>query len=593
MDLMGDVINWMRNASAEQRNWAIETLWGVRSLTGLGAVVKEGTTNIHEYAEAIRTSRDAVNQLVRTQMEGFINQLGTTSMRLHDLARTFGGVLAPEILYANKLFGALVEWMIRFASEHVVFMKAIMFGAAAFVGFAAAITAASIALITFYSSVFALALSLAAPLAIILAIPVALYTLRVAWVKDWGGMRDIVNSFGRSFIDGLNQMFTIFRTESIYLVDGWNMTWADMRNIVHEATNNIMQLFAAGMRRLQGYATRFFIWFQVQWELLPDLVQINLRKLNGYYKDNEEQRIADTMNYMLKKWKLEESVAESIKDMWGETYRDIVDIYGTDYIDKMIENLGELPDAFRSVWKDMVDVAKQDIALIIEAFKEKFPELVAVFDEIEAEIESMLDLLREGEKSFLSWFERGISGLRAFVQEAEKNFDALNESFTGLSSDMGSAFETLFTDILYRNLKKAKDYFEAFGRAVIQTMMKIAAEATTLALFRGALNVFTVFAGAAGGGGAGAGAGAGAGGGLGTTDWSVPTTTGPVAKMGNVLPGPDKEGSEITLITVLDSKVIARQMAEKVGQNVIIQTITEEIYRGGALTRVIKAGART
>ncbi len=88
------------------------------------------------------------------------------------------------------------------------------------------------------------------------------------------------------------------------------------------------------------------------------------------------------------------------------------------------------------------------------------------------------------------WYQTRKKELEEQEQKASvKTFDAMEEMAVGAYKNITSSFETFFVDVFHGQLKKAGDYFVAFGEMMIQTIAQVIAKVivmrTVMAFFPG------------------------------------------------------------------------------------------------------------
>jgi len=625
IEYMSDIIDYTSQATDKTHNWAIETLFGTRALTGMSAITRIGSEGLRAFSEEIRTNTTAVDQLVRKQMEGYNEQLGITIQRIKDLARLLGRSLAPRLLKIYSMFRVGLDILIEYTEAHMDLARKAMTGVLAFgllmtaaIGALGAIFAFKIVIVGWIavmkvavSGVLALAAALNTAMLSSL-LPVAaviggLYLMRVAWAKNWGGMRDTLNEFGRGFTDSTNQTQTVFREGLQRMREDWNWSWRQMGIGFRIVLNELMAQFSAMFVVLGNITATYFAALMINVKALFKQIELlqsaTWKAFAGDWVGVYEDIIASG-NVWVEAFTIS---TDAIEIIWEDALAEMSKKFETDYVSKIVELNDSIPGIIGSTWEDIKEIAKQDFALladlseeaweaiknavvqkvndIIASLRAKFPEFAAAMGEFQKVMSAAFaaDDEEKKERKLPGWIET----TRQYLQESVDEFKIMPDVIEDVSSEMNSNIKTFFVDALHGNLKKSEDYFRAWGESVLSIVVNVMTKLAEHFLFLGALKII---------------------GSIGSMGASVadPATV-PSGQTGipfvsheglyrlhegesvkSKADTAEKETPEITMVNMVTSEAIATSMMDQMPQDVIVNTIASNIAGGGIIRRAME-----
>jgi len=117
-DIMVETMEAIENVTESQRKHAIATVFGVRAITGIQAILSIGAEKYREYNRAMKESAGATQDVVNKQMKAFLEQVGTLNQEIARLARHLGKTLAPAVRNITDLLKPMVEGFTKWVDAH-------------------------------------------------------------------------------------------------------------------------------------------------------------------------------------------------------------------------------------------------------------------------------------------------------------------------------------------------------------------------------------------------------------------------------------------------------------------------------------------
>ena len=315
----------------------------------------------------------------------------------------------------------------------------------------------------------------------IIAIVAAVYMLRVAWLNNFGGMRDIIVNFANDVELVWNWLVNdVFKPAYEYIINEWNVMWPKMK----VKTGEFLQHIVALARAIKT------MWTDPWLDLGSVLSRFDSeveKELNIIYAKQEEYR------------KKTESNTKHLASAYGDASISIRTSLGdaAEYSggiwDKTIE---QIKKDFESL-KSLIAGAKLELG---EKFEATFPGLTADFEALEKMLGRIKDALKmdkaKANEIAASWNDL-----------LDKMEIEITQRFAQASIN---AVSDIFFDGMTTGFKNLKEVAADFGRAMLRIISDVLAK---LAVYKLAETMgWTSWLGIIGGLGAGGGGGAGAGG---------------------------------------------------------------------------------
>ena len=178
INIMGQISDKLKGATAEYKNMVFETLFGRRAISGQIVLFNYGSTALRKYANEIKNAGGATERVAGKQMMAFTEVLGQLWREMQRVAIVVGDTLAPAV---ERLGNAVRERLAGFR-KYVSINKEVV---ASTLKWTAAISASLVLgapLLLFVTTLavqmVALAGVIANPFVILIA---TLYTLRAVW----------------------------------------------------------------------------------------------------------------------------------------------------------------------------------------------------------------------------------------------------------------------------------------------------------------------------------------------------------------------------------------------------------------------------
>lgn len=418
IQIVGELSDQLRGASAEYKNIVFEILFGRRAIAGQIKIFEYGSVALAQYARELANAGGTMDEVVEKQMKAFLHQIGRIRRQVQVATRSIGQMLVPAIQNLGDYIQPRLKDFDDWVNLNTKLITSIMKIGAVVAGLTAVLAPLMLIMPGIIATFTSLVHILVSPIGLFV---VVLYTLRTIWGKSLKEMSD--NAKGVFEVIG----------------DNWN---------------NLMDAITGTFGGAFDYIISSFIY-------LSKVASASMNVIaNAMLAASPFTSIFERPGYMAAAKESMKNLTETVNKGMMEMYTPITGMLRgfVPYKAELKAWAPKLKSMMSEFTDDMKAQFKKDFASFIAFMQAQFPAFAAALEQLKNLWEIWF-----GPKGYFSGIQLPAWKFDFDNLFTDEETEKLNKLFKDLATHSSSAFERMWTESIRRTTLNMKKQIVAFS----------------------------------------------------------------------------------------------------------------------------------